>query len=203
MLIFLDESGDAGFKFGQGSSSHFVIALVIFDNPLDAEETALHIKRLRERLKLNANFEFKFGKLSDFYRYQFLESIRNDPFRIRAMVVDKRLLQSSSLKEDKDSFYSHFASEVLKYNHGKIIGASLRIDGSGSREFKKAFQSTLRSKLKDGTLSKCKFVDSKTDSLIQLADIIAGSIYRRYNPNKLDSSFYEMIKHKVEDLWVR
>ena len=46
MLIFLDESGDAGFKFGQGSSSHFVIALVIFDSPLDAEETALHIKRL-------------------------------------------------------------------------------------------------------------------------------------------------------------
>ena len=119
------------------------------------------------------------------------------------MVVDKKLLQSSTLKEDKDSFYSYFASEVLKYNHGKIVGASLRIDGSGSREFKKAFQSTLRSKLKDGTLSKCKFVDSKTDNLIQLADMIAGSIYRRYNPNKLDSSFYEVIKHKIEDLWAR
>jgi hypothetical protein len=201
MLVFLDESGDAGFKFNQGSTTHFVIALVIFDTTLNAEETALHIKRLRERLAIHENYEFKFSKCSDFFRHQFLEAVKSDPFRVRVMVVDKRLLQSTKPKEDKDTFYSYFASEILKYNHGKIQGASLRIDGSGSREFKRAFQSTLRSKLKDGTIAKCKFVDSKGDSLIQLADMISGAVYRQYNPSRPDGSFFDRIRHKIEDLW--
>jgi hypothetical protein len=59
MSIFLDESGDAGFKFNQGSSEHFVVALVIFDDPLDAEEIAHSIKRLRTQLKVHERFEFR------------------------------------------------------------------------------------------------------------------------------------------------
>jgi CO dehydrogenase nickel-insertion accessory protein CooC1 len=90
MLIFLDESGDAGFKFDSGSSSHFVIALIIFDDPLDAEETASRIKKLRQELKVHEMFEFKFNKMNDFRRYRFLEAVRDSKFRIRAMVVDKR-----------------------------------------------------------------------------------------------------------------
>ncbi len=30
MLVFIDDSGDPGFKFEKGSSKYFVIALVIF-----------------------------------------------------------------------------------------------------------------------------------------------------------------------------
>ena len=41
MLIFIDDSGDPGFKVQKGSSSVFVIALVIFDDNLIAEETVL------------------------------------------------------------------------------------------------------------------------------------------------------------------
>lgn len=201
MLIFLDESGDPGFKFDQGSSDYFVIALIIFDNPLDAEETALNIKRLRERLNLSPYFEFKFNKSNDYFRYQFLDAIKDSPFRIRFMVVNKRILHSSHLIACKESFYSYFASQVMMHNQGTIQGASLKIDGSGDREFKKAFQTYLRKKLKDGTLSKLKFVDSRTDSLIQLADIVAGAAYRHYNPSNKDSSFFERIGHRIEDLW--
>lgn len=32
MLVFLDDSGDPGFKVGKGSTPCFVIALVIFDD---------------------------------------------------------------------------------------------------------------------------------------------------------------------------
>lgn len=35
-LIFVDESGDTGFKFEKGSSRFFVLVLVIFDRPEDA-----------------------------------------------------------------------------------------------------------------------------------------------------------------------
>ncbi|MBI2934194.1 MAG: DUF3800 domain-containing protein, partial [Chloroflexi bacterium] len=32
MLVFVDESGDLGFKFERGSTQFFTIALVVFEN---------------------------------------------------------------------------------------------------------------------------------------------------------------------------
>jgi Protein of unknown function (DUF3800) len=201
MLVFLDESGDAGFKFDRGSSTHFVIALVIFDDPLDAEETALAIKRLRQQLRKHEKFEFKFNKTDEYLRLQFLEAVRDYKFRVRVMLVDKRKLYSDALKGSKDKFYSYFVGQVLAHNHGQITGAKLRVDGSGDREFKKAFTTYLRQKLGANVLAHCRFVDSKADNLIQLADMIAGSVFRANHTVNADASFYERIRHKVEDLW--
>lgn len=48
----------------------------------------------------------------------------------------------------------------------------------------------------------CKLIDSKTDELIQLADMIAGSIRRSYDTSKADSQEYKkIIKKHIEDEW--
>ena len=75
MLIFIDDSGDPGFKVEKGSSAVFIIALVIFDDPLDAEETALKIKRLKQSMKLSDNFEFRFNKCRKEFRCKFLSTV--------------------------------------------------------------------------------------------------------------------------------
>jgi hypothetical protein len=59
VIIFIDESGDAGFKLDKGSTATFVIAMVIFDDELDAEETALNIKKYRRKINKKDNYEFK------------------------------------------------------------------------------------------------------------------------------------------------
>lgn len=59
MLVFTDDSGDPGFKLQKGSSPVFVIALVIFDDSLIAEEVSLVVKKLRRELKVPDRFEFK------------------------------------------------------------------------------------------------------------------------------------------------
>ena len=64
MIIFIDDSGDPGFKLQKGSSSYFVIAFVLFDDPLEAERTSLAIKDLRRKLKASDYYEFKFNKKS-------------------------------------------------------------------------------------------------------------------------------------------
>ena len=51
MLVFIDDSGDPGFKFDRGSSRFFVIVLLIFNDELEAEKTAIAIKELRRSLK--------------------------------------------------------------------------------------------------------------------------------------------------------
>lgn len=60
MFVFIDDSGDPGFKTQQGSSAVFVISLVLFDDPLEAEKTSLAIKQLRRTLKVSDLYEFKF-----------------------------------------------------------------------------------------------------------------------------------------------
>jgi len=200
MIVFLDESGDAGFKLGQGSSTYFIIALVIFDNFEDAESTAQRIKSLRKNLKLDESFEFKFNKMNNYLRLQFLENMRNCPFRVRAMVVDKRLLRSDTLRRNKEKFYSYFVKAILQNNCKTIEGAKLRVDGSGDRAFKKAFSGYLRREL-GNILDDTKFRDSKNDDLIQLADMVAGAMHRFHDDEKRDEGFLERIRHKVQDAW--
>ena len=70
MLIFVDDSGDPGFRIEKGSSTHFVIAMVVFDDPLEAEKTSLAIKELRRKLKVSDLFEFKFNKTNRKFRIE-------------------------------------------------------------------------------------------------------------------------------------
>jgi len=72
MLVFIDDSGDAGFKLDKGSSSFFVISAVIFDDELEAEKTAIAIKELRRELGFSDQTEFKFNGCRKEVRLKFL-----------------------------------------------------------------------------------------------------------------------------------
>ncbi len=50
MLIFIDESGDAGMKLKSGSSAHVCIMAIGFDNAFDANACDRQIELLRWRL---------------------------------------------------------------------------------------------------------------------------------------------------------
>ncbi len=72
MLVFIDDSGDPGFKLDRGSSAFFVIVLVIFDDDLETEKAAVRIKELRRQLGFPDHVEFKFHKSNRSVREQFL-----------------------------------------------------------------------------------------------------------------------------------
>jgi len=92
-LLFMDASGDTGFKFKQDSSRFFALTLVIFDNPLRAEITAKKIKKFREELKLPAKFEFKSSTgTTKKQKAGFLKSLHQENFTYRTMVIDKEKL---------------------------------------------------------------------------------------------------------------
>lgn len=133
MLIFIDDSGDPGFKLGGGSTNYFVIVLVIFHDPLEAEKTALAIKKLRRELGFSHSEEFKFFKSRKEVRIKFLTAINQYDFKIRSLVVNKSVIRSHQLQTKKDKFYAYFIKEVLKHSDGSILEANIKIDGSGGR----------------------------------------------------------------------
>lgn len=205
MLVFIDDSGDAGFNLQKGSSRIFVISLIIFNDELVAEEVSLALKKLRRNLKFPDTVEFKFNKSQKPVREKFLKTINPYSFKIRSLVIDKKLIRSQELQGNKNSFYGYAIKTALKYNDGSILDAKIRIDGSGDRIFRKSFLSYLRRQLNFGqkkVMKNCQLIDSKNNMLIQMADMVAGSVRRSYDKAKTDSGLYKQIiaKH-IEDEW--
>ena len=206
MLVFIDDSGDPGFKLDKGSSKFFIISLVIFFDNLEAEKTAVAIKEFRRSLGFSDQSEFKFYKSRREVREKFLQTVNKFDFRIRSLVVDKKLIRSDHFKSNKNSFYSYTIKTVLQNSNNAISDAKIRIDGSGDRLFRKSFLSYLRKQLntKEKCIMKnCKLVDSKKDVLIQMADMVAGSVRRSYDDTVTDADVYKKIIFKhIDDEWV-
>lgn len=204
MLVFIDDSGDPGFKFDCGSSLYFVIALLIFDDSLDAEKTAIAIKELRRTLGFSDYGEFKFNKSRRDVRVAFLQILARCNMRIRALVIRKELIRSEELRHNKNSFYGYAIKLALKHSH-TILHAKIKIDGSGDRIFRRSFLAYLRKELTSRertVMQSVKLVDSKSNVLIQAADMIAGAIHRSYLPDKKDAKIYKnIIKKHIEDEW--
>ena len=203
MLVFIDDSGDPGFKVAQGSSQFFVIALLIFDDTLEAEKMAVAIKEFRRSIGFPDYQEFKFNKSKQVVRAKFLETISPFSFRIRVLVVDKILIESPELKKKRERFYAYFIKMAIKYSAATILNARIRIDGSGDRAFKKEFQTYLRKELNTSErqiMKNCRLVDSKNDVLIQAVDVIAGAIRRKHEQGDLAS--HSIIKKHIENEWM-
>lgn len=205
MIVFIDDSGDPGFNFEKGSTEIFVISCTIFQDELEAEKAGISIKELRRALKFPDDVEFKFNKSSRKTREAFLNSINKFNFKIRTLVINKRLIKSDKLKDDKNSFYSYAIKMLLQNSGGSILNAKVRIDGSGDRIFRRSFLTYLRKQLNTKQrkiMKNCRLVDSKNSGLIQMVDMIAGSVERSYDPSKTDSKIYKKIVRKhIEDEW--
>lgn len=207
MIIFIDESGDAGFKIQKGSSEFFVIALVIFDDESEAEKTAEKIKDINGILGKKSNYEIKFNKLERFERITYFKMIKSCKFRIRSVIVQKEYISSKDILINNKSYYTFFLSQLLRHNKNTIKKAKLRLDGSGKGRFKNELTVSLRQELnKNGKakiMSEIKLIDSKSSVLIQLADMVAGSIHRYYQKDKNDSEIYRnIIRKHIEEEWI-
>jgi len=156
MIVFIDDSGDPGFKITKGSSRVFVICCVVFDDELEAEKTAIKIKELRRRLKKSDRFEFKFNKCSRKIRVEFLKAIADSKFRVRAIVMPKEKIYSEELKRSKESFYNFTIKMVLKHSAGTIKNARIRLDGRGNREFRRKLLVYLRKNLNTKERKDCQ-----------------------------------------------
>lgn len=203
MLVLIDESGCPGFKLAKGSTPHFVAAMVRFQDYEESEEASRSIANLRHTLGIKP--EFKFSKCCDDYRDAFFSSVEQFSFYIRSLVVEKRIIYSSNLRSNCDSFYNFFVQNMLKHDGGTLVGARIKIDGSGDREFKRVLEGYLRRSVGPGKIQSVKFVDSRSDNLVQLADMCAGAIARSYKQGSRQDccrwrSQLEQ-KRKLEDVW--
>lgn len=205
MLVLIDESGCPGFKLNKGSTPYFAVAMVIFNDFTIAEYASSSIKQLRENLKVKP--EFKFNKSNNNTRDAFFKNIQQFNFVVKALVVNKQVIYSPILRQQKENFYNYFIRNLLEHDNNLLENATVKIDGSGNKELQRAMLSYLRAYLGKGKVNKFKIVDSKKDNLIQLADMTVGAIARSYNVNRDDNSrWLNMLKDygriRERDIWL-
>lgn len=202
MLVFIDESGDAGFKMARGSSPIFVTAMVIFDTLEDAATAHKAIQSLQTELRIKP--EWKFNKACDDYKDLFFEMAGAHRFRTRAVVVRKDIIYSEALRTVTESFYKFFIRQMMEHDGGALEGADVVIDGSGDRLFKKQFAAYLRKNLREGSMRRMQMKDSQKDPLLQLADMTAGAIARSFREDRKDACRWsDMLKStgKIDNIW--
>lgn len=202
MLVLIDESGCPGFKLNKGSTPYFVVVMVIFTDYLEAEKASKTITELRKNLRVH--HEFKFNKTCPKVKDAFFEILTKFNFKIRALVVKKNDVYNTHLRDNTEKFYNYFIQMLMRHDRNALNNATIKIDGLGNEELKRALNLYLRRQISPIKIKKIKFVDSKTDSLIQLADMCAGAIARNYNPDRPNSKYWlqKLIEMgKIEDIW--
>ncbi|TAL22726.1 MAG: DUF3800 domain-containing protein, partial [Nitrospirae bacterium] len=114
------------------------------------------------------------------------------------IIIDKNKLYGKGFKI-KESFYKYTCSLVFENAKPYLRDAVIIIDGSGSKSFRMQLQQYLKKKMNQGDdrlIRKIKLQDSGKNNLLQLADIVAGSIARSFT-SKTDSKLYrKVIKHR-------
>ncbi|MDA2921927.1 DUF3800 domain-containing protein [Patescibacteria group bacterium AH-259-L07] len=197
MLIFIDESGDAGLKIEKGSSRFFVVSLVVFEDNDEALSCDQRIALLRKELGWAENSEFHFKRNSDKVRQAFLQAVAPYNFFYYGIVINKdpRKLWGDGFR-DKRSFYKYTCGLVFQNAKDKLENAIVVIDKSGSLDFRRQLARYLRRKMneKDRRLiKKVKMQRSSGNNLLQLADYVAGVINRSVQKHKRYADKYRKI----------
>jgi len=200
VLILIDESGDPGFKLDKGSSAHFIVAMVGFRDLRVAEAASRAISEVRQSVRISG--EFKFNNCQDRIRDAFFDAIAPFDFQVCGLIVTKTEIYSPRLRANKELFYRYFVAQLMKHDTGLIQNATVKIDGSGDREFRQELTTYFRKQVPKEKMVKLKLVDSRRDNLIQLADMVAGAIARAQRTDRNSAERWLcMIAGKILDLW--
>jgi len=191
-----DESGDVSKNFEKGASRYFVVAVVATQ---DADGLRSVLTDLRRRENFAENFEFHFNSLASAkLREKTMTAIRNAGFRAWALIVDKTSMPYALRDLDGMEFYLHCVVELInripvEYRRkGTMI-----LDEVGSANvalFK--LKRTLKNHNVRHEFSRIFFRRSRSEDLIQVADLVAGAILRRDAKN--DSQAFELIEAKLQ-----
>lgn len=199
-LVFIDDSGDPGFK--SASSDNFVMAAALFIDPHTAEEVMREIDAYRESLGWKYNHEFKFTKNPKNVVAEMLRRANKYDFSVYAVYIEKKDFREITPKMvpffDREKLYNWVIKELLK--EIPLETAKITIDGRSSKQHMKSTKTYLNHEINGAGTKRLdiKFEDSVKTDLLQLADLIVGSINRSLQPDKTDSKTYiSIIEGKV------
>lgn len=209
MLVFIDESGDPGMKGKVGSSEYFVVTAVIFEDKEEAQACDLRIDKLRVEWFQGRPFEFHFNSCRRDIRERFLVETGKFEYFYTSFVFNKAKLYGEGFQY-KNSFYKYAVNLLFQNLKPYLKSATVVFDRCGNRDFQRELKNYLGKRMnekgREPTVRKIKTNNSVSNNLLQLADMVCGSVARYLRKTKEDHLGYRrIISHRelMLKIWPR
>jgi hypothetical protein len=190
-----DESGDVSFAFDKGASRYFVVAMIATPNPDGLRQLLADVRR---ESGLAASYEFRFHKLSSApLRRRLLAALGEADFGSWVLIADKTILPNVYRAMPTINFYLYFLAELIRIvPSAQREGATLILDEFGpGKGILSELSRTLKRQQVQRQFKRIVIARSRSESLIQVADLVAGSVLRRDSKN--DSEAYRLIERRI------
>lgn len=205
---YIDEYGDTNIKVEKDGVSAFFIITVIFvpEDELSVKEEA--IESIRKNYFQTG--EMKSSKVADndARRIKILTSLNEVGIRTFSLAVDKKELYRNSGLAWKRSFFKYLHRLLYERVYRIFENLAVTADEHGSEEFMEGFKTYLARIIPPSLFSTqtFKFAKSSDYILLQVADMISGSLARCIDPNKTSPRHQEILgliaKNSVGiDIW--
>lgn len=184
---YVDEFGAFGYNFeNEGCSTHFIITAIIVDED-DVSTVKHNVEIIRN--KYFPNGEIKSSRIGKDHRKRIsiLNELKVLPFKIFTLVCDKRRIYEQSGLRFKPSFYkfiNNLAYQELRTSFSNLV---IVADEVGENDYLRSFAKYIREREVPLSLfdkSLFRFENSKDNLIIQVADIVAGSLAYNYDEHK-------------------
>ena len=204
--LYIDESGNLGTVSGR----YFLICALEIDNDLKStisKRAGRIICRFKENNNINKATELKGTKLNDISRNELIDKILYKGVKVRYIVLDiKQTTMLLKKADDKNACFNYLIQLIVKkllYEYPDIKKVNLYLDNRsvkiGNRLSLKPYlynklvleQLETKDNVKRIEFS-INYLESESCYLIQWADIIANSLYKKYESN--NELFYKKIK---------
>lgn len=204
MFVFIDESGDPGFHFERGSTRLFVFSAVCFTNGESVDSARERVGKVK--VSLGHKPELKFSKMKFVDVANVFEVLETLDVAVFAQVIDKTALSG----EERGVFsyrsaLMHFRSLLLF----KGVSGLVILDGTSgrehARELKREFLATTFGEEPAEKFRSLTLKSSHGEILLQVADIVAGTIRRAYDRDRLESGRYAQLLERAlgKRLWLQ
>jgi hypothetical protein len=193
-----DEAGDVSLNFEKGASRYFVPAIIATQKPDHLREK---LADLRLELGLKETHEFKFHRMTSAeIRNEVFSALAHSDFEAYALIVDKTRLPKIFETTDSLEIYTHFITELLGIIPPKMQkDATFILDEFGSTpDLRTELRRTMTKRQMPRLFKRVLVRSSHKESLIQVADLVAGAIMRRDTQNDTDA--FDMISRKIKRL---
>ena len=199
MYIYIDESGDLGFK-KKGASKYFMITLLITKDPKKVKRV---IKKCRQRIlkKKHKKFpELKASKSSPLIRKYILKELAKLDLSVLTIILNKSQVYDY-LKTKREKLYNYIAGLILAEAQLEPSYENVVIDKRVKKKaVRRDFDTYIQDKIDKKRLLPIKRLrishfNSQKREALQAMDFVSWAIFRKYEHK--DTIYYDFIKEKI------
>jgi len=197
---FIDESGSYGFSF-KNHDTYFVVTAVLVEQGEKTkilEDTFIGI-----RTKLFRGAEVKSSKIKDSTRTKIFSALKDLNFSYYSLIIDKRsIYDDSGIRNWRASFYKFLYRQLYEKLYSTFSNITCYADELIDKKFIAGLKLYIEKETQNTLFQQVSFTNSKDTHLIQLADLIAGTLNRYFSKkSKLDLSTLLIDKNIGSIVW--